>query len=62
MSVAKAIELLREVRETLEEENAEEGEALNFADEAEEKEGAPGQWAVKKVDQAIQLLKPHVGY
>jgi hypothetical protein len=64
MSVEKAVNILREVRDTLELEQSEQAdaEALRFADEAEEREGAPQQWALKKVDEAIRLLKPHMGY
>jgi hypothetical protein len=66
MSVARAIDILEDIRARLEDaigsEEQQEPLARLFADEAEAREAAPERWALEKLDKAIALLRPHVGY
>ncbi|PYJ07637.1 MAG: hypothetical protein DMF06_15000 [Verrucomicrobia bacterium] len=66
MSVARAIVILQDIRARLEDAIGSDGPleplARLFADEAEAREAAPERWALEKLDKAIALLRPHIGY
>jgi len=73
MSVARAIIILQDIRERLElevllaEESSPPLAARYYSDKIEACEikacaGARERWALEKLDKAIALLRPHVGY
>lgn len=66
MSIAKAIEILNDVRERMEEITEIDAPLQEldsqFADDAEARDAAPELWAQNKLDEAIKLLTPHLGY